>query len=220
MPILACDIGTIVEAVARIDPAIIAASESVAHSVRVTSRIERTVQHFAFIAFAVAVFVVQKPDVRNAETNDSITIREKSDRNVQLVGKHRHIIRFAIAVPVFQNADGVARRHVSRSRKGIFQRTADPQSAFGVERQIHRFCDVRLRSNQFHAKTIRYDKRCLFVLGAERFRSSNTQCELIFSRWLSVGRCGCSQEADQERDGSCWQTERHPQDSGVEKNAG
>ena len=121
VPVFTGHVRTIVESMARINPAVFAASECIAHAVCVTSCIERTVQHFAFIACAVAVCVMQKPDVWNAETDDSIAVRNESDRDVEFVCKDCHNIRFAIAVCVFQNANRVARRHVCCSREGIFQ---------------------------------------------------------------------------------------------------
>ena len=57
----------VVEAVAGIDPAVEAAAKGVVHAVRVAGVVERAVEDCPLVADAVAVGVLEVPDVRNAE---------------------------------------------------------------------------------------------------------------------------------------------------------
>ena len=124
--ILAGNFGPIIESMTGIDPAIIAASKRIAHPVSISSRIEGPIEDFSFVAAIISVGIAKVPDVRNAETDDSVTVRNQADRNVQFICKDRNFVGFPIVIMILQDANGVSRSLVGGRREWVLERTADP----------------------------------------------------------------------------------------------
>ncbi|MDA1231474.1 MAG: hypothetical protein O2856_11920 [Planctomycetota bacterium] len=209
MPVFASNVRAIIEPVAGVYPAIVTTAKGVAHPVRVARCVEWTVQHFAFIACAVAVSIVQKPDIRNAETYNAIAVRNESDRNVELIGKHGDEICFAVPVFVFHHANRVARDGTWFCCEWIFQRTADPQTTLGVKRQIHRLGNVGFRRHKLDMKAVRDGKVFLLIFRTDWLRISHSKGERIFSGRLRVGESNRCQEKKNRQDQTQWAEEIH-----------
>ena len=121
--IAACHMRRIVEPVTGVEPAVVAASEGVAHAVRVLRKIKRPVEFLSLVGLSVAIGVTQEPDVRNAEADDSILVRVETHRDVELVGKRGHLVGSPVAVRVFENPNRVLRLAIIRSRNRVLLRT-------------------------------------------------------------------------------------------------
>src|SRR6266480_7254689 len=74
---------------------------------------EAVVERFAEISYAIIVRVAQQPEIRNVRIPDVPLARENAGadaikRGVEPFGKHGRMIRLAVAVAVFEQADALA----------------------------------------------------------------------------------------------------------------
>src|SRR5438105_2027649 len=81
----------IIKSVARIDPAIPAAAETVDHAVSVAAGVERPIEDRPLVADAVAIGILEMPDVRNAVRDAAALPRIDADRNVEPIGERRDL---------------------------------------------------------------------------------------------------------------------------------
>ena len=96
---------TVAEAVARVDPAVVAAQEAVHHPVRVVV-VERTVQDASLVHAPVPVAVDHAIQVRDAVHDRAVAHRHDADRDVQAVGERRE----AVGAPVASSCPRGSRR--------------------------------------------------------------------------------------------------------------
>src|SRR4051794_17088457 len=107
MPVAAFDAAVVVEAVAGIDPTIPAATKTVDHAVCIAAGVERAVENRPLVADAVAIGIFEMPDIRNAVGDAAALPGIDADRDVQTVGECRDLFIAAIAIGVFQDANGI-----------------------------------------------------------------------------------------------------------------
>src|SRR5437763_12286809 len=79
IPVAAFHAAVIVEAMARIDPAIPAAAKTIDHAMRIAAGIKRAIENRSLVTDAVAVGVFEMPDVRNA-VSDAAALPRKIGR--------------------------------------------------------------------------------------------------------------------------------------------
>ena len=161
-------------AVAGVEPAVEAAAEGVVHAVRVAAEVERPVEDLAAVGLAVAVGVVEEPDVGDAEGDDAVLVGIEADGDVQAVGEDGHLVGAAVAVGVLEDADRVAARAVVGGGVGILGRAGDPEPAPGVERHVHRLLDLGLGGEELDAEAGRQVERRAFLLGRQWHRSAGS----------------------------------------------
>ena len=115
IPVGAGDLGAIVEAVCRIEPAVETAPECVAHAVRVARRVEWADQFLADIRLAVAVRITERDDVRNREADRSASLRINANRNVEAVRENSVPIKSTVTVRVLEDSECVERLPITGS---------------------------------------------------------------------------------------------------------
>src|SRR6185369_7351947 len=112
--------GIIVVTVIGVDPTIIPAAKRAGEPVDVPVKTLAAEDNLLFIRAPVAVDVLEKIDVGDAETDDAIFIGVQADRDIQAIGEGGGLAGAAIFVEIGQHLDHVARRFVEWGGIGIF----------------------------------------------------------------------------------------------------
>ncbi len=97
------------------------------------------------------------------------SIKNKTRRNAQLVGKDDGSVQLAIAVGVFQNLESVASLSFGLKLVGVVHRLGDPQPASMVEGKPKGFDDVRFGGKEINVKSRKGDQVLLRSLRGQRF---------------------------------------------------
>ena len=130
---------------------------------RVPRVIERPVEHVAAVRLPVAVRILQPPKVRDAPDHASRLIRVEADGDVEAVGEGGDLVESAVPLSVLKDLDRVPARPVGGSGIRILLRDRHPEPPSGVERQVHRFENVRLGRHELDLEPRREPERLLFV---------------------------------------------------------
>ena len=138
-----------------VEPPIETALKIARQAVRVAVIAERAIQKLLLVRSAVAVGILVKGNIRDAEGDDAVAIWIKPNRDAQAIGKGRDLVSTPVAVCIFKNLDYVAPFAIFGRRKWIFARLADPESATGVEGHVHRLANVRFGGDELDLKTRR-----------------------------------------------------------------
>ncbi len=109
---------------------------------------ERAKEHLAFVGLAVAIGVVEPPDVRNAPGDTAILVGQNPDWDIEPIGEGGDLAGLAVGGEVVEDHDAVAAGLAVGHGERIFEGVGEPQPAAFVEGDIHRLVNVRLRGDQ------------------------------------------------------------------------
>ena len=122
-------------------------------------------QHAAFfIGFPIAVGIHEVQNFgRIGHIHAAITWKYPRGRQ-QSLGKNRRLIRFAIAVGIFQHIEFIVGLF-ARFDVGVGRAAHHPQPSVGIPAHLHGIDHHRLGSKKRHFKTILYLERGQFLVG-------------------------------------------------------
>ena len=163
----------------RINPAVQPHAEARDHAVRVFFIAKRAEENGALVSFfraAIILRVFEKKNVRDAPRDAAVFVRHHASGQIQFIGKHRDLVRAAIAVRVFQNSDrvlGAGRARAFRirparlrHRERILARAGDPEASARVEGHVHRLAaDLRLVGEKLNFKPVRHMQGSALLVG-------------------------------------------------------
>ena len=170
-----------------INPTVGPAGKTVCHAVGIAvpkSSVDRTV----FVRLAVAVRVLMPADAGNVIGQNAAAVAQRhcANGNVEAAGETLDCFRPAGLIEVRHHGQPVAGRMTANPGKPasrlvditlggiwILDRTAHPQPSAGIEVQVHRLTDIRLRDNQFNHESIREVELLLLFIRAQRIRWGN-----------------------------------------------
>lgn len=146
------EVAFVAEAVGGVDPAIGGEAEAGAVAVDVAFPAEGAEEDGAFVADAVAIGIVEEPDVRDAPCDAAGFVGDDAGGDVEAIGKDGAFVGAAVLVGVFEDDDGVlaiadagALRVFPAIAWGgvwIFVAAGNPCAAFFVEGDVHGFVDL------------------------------------------------------------------------------
>ena len=178
------DVGVVVVAVRGVEPSVEAAPERCLVAVRVAGVVEGAVEHRPFVGFAVAVGVLQEPDVRDAP-DDGLPVlvvgaeRIDADGDVQAVSELGDFPRASIGTEILEDHQPVAPDAVGRRGPRILDAGRRPQPSRGVEGQVEGFVDVRLRGHELDLEPGRQLELRALVGRRQRRGGPHPQAQLI-----------------------------------------
>ena len=106
------------------------------------SRVETAEDDVPLVSLVVSVGIDQMNQVRLLSNVSAAVSDFKTSRQMQLVSKDRLLVRFPVAIGVFENEQFVV-RFVRRLVLRIARHRRDPESAFRIERKIDGVFEIR-----------------------------------------------------------------------------
>ena len=124
---------------------------------------------FTHIGAIIPVGILEPLHYAAVHHDPTPSIKNKTCRNAQLVGKDDGSVKFTIAVCVFQNLEPVASLSFGLKLIGVVHRLGDPQSVPMVEGKPEGFDDVWFRGKESNVKSRKGDQVLLRGLRGQRF---------------------------------------------------
>ena len=171
---------------AGVYPPVEAASESAHHAMGVVMG-ELAEQNHPLVGPVVAVEIEKPIDVRDAVNQRSSGNRQEPDRYVQSFGKRDESVGAPIVVRVFQYQDSILPLPV-RSGPRILLGLRHPETATGIESQVHRLADERFGGEQLDLEAGRQMEAASFFSGRTRWSRPHVGLERVFSVLDFTGR--------------------------------
>ena len=153
---------------------------------------------FAVVRAAVPVAIDHAIQVRDAVHDGAVAHRCDADRDVQAVREGVND-GAPVTVGVLEDRDAVAPRP-GAAAIGYSREWRHPEAPAGVERQVHRLVDVRLRSNQLDLEPRRYVQCRALGLGAS---PRGVWCDVDGALGaLAESRAPCERDQSQRGEGA------------------
>ena len=144
---------------------------------RIAGGIKGSEDDLAMVADAIVVGIAQEVDIGDGKGDHTVLVGEQTDGDIQAIGEGGFGFEGAVLVFVFEDNDCIGQRLVLFGGEGVQNALGQPQSAFGVEGQVHRFSDEWFASDEFDLEAWRDMKAGEFIRGRIPWRATDRLAE-------------------------------------------